>query len=100
MHDRNRNLIFPLLAFVTLAAGAMIFAAHPLQIETVGWVSGMKDLLGATFVLLAVWQYLLFARARGTGTAGSRLHFFLGIAFMVFGMLSKPIAVVTPVLVA
>lgn len=42
-----------------LAAG--LFAAHPLVVEPVAWISGRKDLLSATLSLIAVgawWRYL------------------------------------------
>src|SRR5262245_17535649 len=35
----------PLPAFI----GAALFAVHPLQVESVGWISGMKDVLCGLF---------------------------------------------------
>jgi hypothetical protein len=40
------------------AAGAALFCVHPLQVETVAWVSGMRDVLSAAFALAAVRVYL------------------------------------------
>ena len=37
-------------------AGALLFAIHPLQTETVAWASGLKDLLCGFFALLAIWK--------------------------------------------
>ena len=48
-------------------AGAVLFAIHPVQVEAVAWMSGLKDLLAGLFSLLAVWQYLV-AVARNAGT--------------------------------
>ena len=42
------------------AAGALLFGLHPIQVESVAWITGMKDLLGGCFSLLAFWQYLAF----------------------------------------
>lgn len=53
-------------------AGAMIggtlVAIHPLQVEAVGWISGLKDVLSATLSLAAVWMYLLIAERKAAGT--------------------------------
>jgi hypothetical protein len=40
------------------AAGALIFAVHPLQTESVAWATAMKDLLSGLFALLTILQYL------------------------------------------
>jgi hypothetical protein len=77
------------------AAGAMLFALHPVQVETVAWISGAKDLLAGLLVLTAVWQYVLFAsssRRRG-------VHYTIATLALALALLAKPIAVVTPVLV-
>src|SRR5690348_2176047 len=47
--------------------GALLFAVHPMQVETVAWTSGAKDLLGGLFSLVCIWQYVLFARKSSTG---------------------------------
>jgi len=36
---------------------ALIFAIHPLQVESVAWVSGRKDLLSSVFFLASIWSY-------------------------------------------
>ncbi len=43
-------------------AGAALFAVHPLQVESVAWISGMKDVLGGALGLVALWQYLRYAQ--------------------------------------
>ncbi|MFM1919248.1 MAG: hypothetical protein RLZZ303_882 [Candidatus Hydrogenedentota bacterium] len=44
-------------------AAAALFAVHPLAAEPVAWISGRKDLLGATFWLGAIVAYARFAAA-------------------------------------
>lgn len=39
-------------------AGALVFALHPVQVETVGWVSGLKDLLSGCLMLATIAAYL------------------------------------------
>ncbi|HZZ43633.1 MAG TPA: tetratricopeptide repeat protein [Tepidisphaeraceae bacterium] len=75
-------------------AGALVFAVHPVQVEAVGWVSGMKDLLCEMFVLLGVWQYLVYAQEK------KALLYWGAFACTAVGTLCKPTAVVTPLLLA
>jgi hypothetical protein len=46
------------------AAGALLFALHPVQVEAVAWTSGFKDVLCGLFTLIALWQYVLYASDR------------------------------------
>lgn len=76
---------------VAFFASAM-FAVHPLRAETVCWVSERKGLLCAMFVLASLWAYVRFAI---TG----RLRWLVFSAVLTgMGMMSKPAAVVVPVL--
>lgn len=70
--------------------GAAVFAVHPVQVETVCWISGTKDLLAAMFCLLGIALYV-------QGRDQSRKPM-VGAAFvcMILAMLSKPQAMVMP----
>jgi hypothetical protein len=73
--------------------GALVFAVHPVQVEPVAWVSGMKDVLSGLLALVAVLAYILFAQ-------GNRLMWHaLATAAFVLAMLAKPSAVVVPLVV-
>jgi len=76
------------------AMGAIIFAIHPLQVEAVGWVCGMKDVLAGLFGLIAVWQYFAHLRRR---SGRFSWHYFAASVAFVAATLSKPSAVITPV---
>jgi hypothetical protein len=82
-------------------AGAALFAVHPVQVETVAWTSGGKDLLFGMFSLCAIHQYLLFAMAdqKGERPKGRWVYFVSGLVALVLAMLSKPTAVVVPAIV-
>lgn len=96
------------------SVGAGLFALHPLQVESVAWTSGLKDVLAGALSLTALWLYLLFVEAwTGPGTApaspvssvsGRSLRpvpaFALATLAFVLAMLSKPSAVVAPFLAA
>ena len=76
--------------------GALLFAIHPIQIEPVAWVSGLKDLVFGLLSVTAVYNYLLSVDAQ-PGTR-SRGHYWLGTALFIIALLAKPTAVVVPVI--
>lgn len=41
------------------AAGALLFAVHPMQVEAVAWVTAMKDVLSGALALGAIWLFLV-----------------------------------------
>lgn len=79
-------------------AGAMLFAVHPLQVETVAWASGAKDVLCGLLSLCAIYQYILFTRAENKSRA--RVYYIGGAVVLLLAMLAKPSAMVVPVIVA
>jgi protein O-mannosyl-transferase len=96
LHALNAVLVFILVRQVTkssLAAwlSAILFAVHPIQIETVAWVSSLKSLLAATGMLVSL-LYWLKAERSGRDVA-------MGLAWLVFALLAKASAVVVPAIV-
>lgn len=71
--------------------GAALFAIHPIQVEAVAWVTGMRDLLAGLFAVIALWQYTLAASGRRACWFGAAVAF-------AAALLSKPAAVVLPVM--
>lgn len=100
LHVVNALLVFVLLrrwADQTAAGiGALFFSVHPVQVEPVVWVTGMNNVLSATFGLLALIQYVSFAHAENRRCAAR--HY--GVAFLccVLALLAKPTAVALPFL--
>ncbi len=62
-------------------AGLALFAFHPLQVETVAWISGGRDLLSTTFGFLALLCYFQIRNWKG---------FVFGGLLFVCSLLSKP----------
>ena len=73
-------------------AGAMIWALHPVQVETVAWVSGLKDVLAGGLSFAAIALYLAAIDAAGMRR---RLLYGGGIAVLIAAMLAKPSAMTT-----
>ena len=70
LHGINAGLVFALLSLMTGATGrsllvAVLFAVHPLRVESVAWVSERKDVLSGCFGLLALMAYVRYAQGRG-----------------------------------
>jgi len=83
------------LGRVGSAAAALLFAVHPLVVEPVSWATGRKDLLAAAALLAAFAVHRRAARSGRDLTIGELLAV---LAAAVFGLGSKPLLVVLPVL--
>ncbi len=82
------------------AAGSLLFAVHPLQVEAVSWATGLKDVFSGFWAFLAVWQYFLYLKIPDGDQRRRFLHYtFAGVAF-ICAILSKPGAVALPLAVA
>jgi hypothetical protein len=85
------------------ALGALVFAIHPVQVESVGWISGTKDLLCGLLSVSALLMYVRSVQLNSPDARGrwpGRWRYLLGILFFVLAMLSKPTAVVVPLMAA
>jgi protein O-mannosyl-transferase len=67
---------------------ALLFAIHPMHVESVAWVSGLKDVLYTFFFFVSLICYLKFIRKN------KKLYYLLSIVFFLFSLLSKGQAVV------
>lgn len=72
---------------------ALIFGIHPMHVESVAWVSERKDLLYTLFFLLGMlkyWRYLV---------TGKKAQFWICFLFFVLSVLSKPAAIIFPLVI-
>lgn len=74
-------------AFLT----ALFFGLHPLQVESVAWVSERKNLLYAFFFLSAMVSYLYYL-----GKEKKRFYYWVCLFFFILSLLSKSMAVTLP----
>ncbi len=76
----------------TDAAGfiAAMFAVHPLNIESVAWVSERRNVLCGVFWMLALWSYTRYARQ------GGWRRYLQITCWVALALMSKPLAVTLP----
>ena len=95
LHGVNTVLFFFVLNKLTgnrnlSAVAAILFAIHPLRVETVAWVADRKDLLAMFFGLLSLDAYRRF-------TLNPSIQFYgLTVIAFLLALLSKPVMVVLP----
>lgn len=78
------------------AAGAALFAVHPLQVESVAWISEQRGLLAAFFSLLTL--DLVMLRDDEHGSSGQPWRDVAATGCFATALLCKPSAVVVPAL--
>ncbi len=84
----NENHLLPAAIF-----GALIFGLHPVQVETVSWVTGLKGVLSGVFFLCAIYFYLVYYKAERKFRV-----YAVSTGFMILAVLSMPSAVCLPVM--
>lgn len=99
-HAVNTWLVYHLLLRLTgrpVAAGlvAFIFAAHPIQVESVAWIAGFSTPLYALFYLLACHRFLDFRERSNEWRA-----YGWALLFFVLACLAKSAAVTLPLTLA
>ncbi len=95
------HLINSILAFVVFhkytkcfwksAVIALLFAAHPMHVESVAGISERKDLLSMIFWFLTMWSYFLYVEK-----GKDRNYYLLTVLLFVLGLMSKPMLVTLP----
>ncbi len=75
--------------------GAALFLLHPVQVETVAWISQRKSLLSMFFFLLA-WEG--YCRYREAAPERGRLAYAASVAAFALSLLAKSMSVVFPVI--
>ena len=76
-----------LVALVT----SLLFAIHPLHVESVAWISERKDVLYALFFIAGHITYTKYI------DESSKKQYWLTLLFVILSLMSKPAAVIFPV---
>jgi protein O-mannosyl-transferase len=69
---------------------AVIFALHPIQAESVAWISELKNILSGVFYFGSVLAYLKFDRTRNLACYAAAL------ALFALGLVSKTVTAMLP----
>ena len=69
---------------------ALLFAIHPLHVESVAWVAERKDVLSAFFWLFTTWCYLRYVRAP------IMMNYIFVAVSLGLGLMVKPMLVTLP----
>jgi len=80
------------ISVVAAGLAALLFAIHPMHVESVAWVSERKDVLYALFYLLSMkcyWRYL---------EVHSRRSFIFSVFWGMLSVLAKPMALSLPLI--
>lgn len=94
-HATNAVLLLALARLLGLplwpaAFLSLLFALHPLRVESVAWVAERKDVLSTFFFLLTLMAYSLWTRRKSAWLYGAAL------ACFVLGLMSKVMLVTLP----
>jgi Flp pilus assembly protein TadD len=95
LHALTAGLLFLLLRGATGATGASLavaalFAVHPLNVQSVAWVSERKNVLSTPLWLLALGAYGLWCRRGRIG------WYVAAFVLLALSLLAKPMAVTAP----
>jgi predicted negative regulator of RcsB-dependent stress response len=97
IHILNTCLLFLMLSSMTgsiwrSAFVAALFALHPINVESVAWISERKNVLSTTFWLLTIWAYFAYVQR-----AALRRYALVVVAFAL-GLAAKPMLVTLPLI--
>jgi len=95
LHITNALLLFVVLFRLTGAIWksafvAVLFALHPLNVDSVAWAAERKNVLSTLFWLLTMWGYIRYVNNPSIKKYG------LVVLFLALGLMSKPMLVTLP----
>jgi len=95
IHIFNALLLYAALYTMTGAVYrsafvALLFAVHPMGVDSVAWIAQKKTLLVTTFWLLSIMAYTRYAKRGGVR------NYLLVCLMVIMGLLTKPVMVTIP----
>lgn len=72
--------------------GGLLFAIHPMRVESVAWATERKDVLFAMFFFAALWYYIRWAKSENS----PRKWYWIAVVFALLSCLAKVQAVALP----
>lgn len=109
IHCINSFLIWRILVVLKVRGSflaATIFAIHPVQVETVAWISERKNLLSGLFYFLSLYTFIRFydpSKINETFESNDRVKSFstyiISLVFFIFALLSKTVMCSLPAVI-
>ncbi|MGV8056492.1 MAG: tetratricopeptide repeat protein [Smithellaceae bacterium] len=95
LHILNTILLFMVLGRMTgslwkSAFVSVLFAVHPLHVESVAWITERKDVLSTFFMMLTIWAYVQYVKNP------DYKRYALTFVLFACGLMSKPMLVTLP----
>lgn len=78
--------------------GGLLFAVHPLVVESVAWVAELKNTLSLPPLLLAMDAFIDYSDSADAGAANARRHLIRSALWFLAAMLCKSSVVMFPVI--
>ena len=103
LHTLNAVLFWLVLRKLGLRGSwfaAAVFALHPVMVESVAWVTEIKNLLSTAFFLGSVLAYLNFENLETRDLLRRGNWFVLSLLFFICALLSKSVTCSLPVVLA
>ncbi len=99
-HPRGRGIVFLLHRIFhhakAAAAGAILFAIHPIQTEAVAFIGALNNPMCGAFSLIAICGYLKWVDPTPEKTPRRHRPILWATAALLAALLSKPTAIVIP----
>lgn len=99
LHGANAILAWLVLRRLAVPGAwlaAAVFAAHPVHVESVAWVSERKNVLSGFFYLAAALAYFRYLPPDAEARTGDRRYYSLSVALFVAALLSKTVTCSLP----
>ena len=104
LHIFNALLIWLLLSRLKIRGAwfiSAIFVLHPVHVESVAWITELKNVLSLFFVLLSAAAYFQYIYGSGKETTGVRpwMYYLLSLFLFLCALASKAVVCFLPVLI-
>jgi Flp pilus assembly protein TadD len=99
IHGANALLLFLLLRRLSVSwawAAAALFALHPVHVESVAWVTELKNVLSGLFYLSAMLAYFRFDPPQDDGPPRQFGYYALALLLFLCALLSKTVTATLP----
>lgn len=100
LHALNAGLLWILLRRLSVTAAfviALVFAVHPVHLESVAWITERKNVLSTAFYLASALSYLAFLDVASDAVRARRWRWYaVSVACFACALLSKTVTATLP----